>query len=126
MKSNPILYIKITTLENLNFNNLNLYIEDEGHKKNIKFTLKLPYPLEIINGVSDELIIPVFHNGIINQAYIKRLIYKETTNKEEIIKEYLEIPNIFLFKGVNYIKTNCKKIKIEMERNNEYKRRKVL
>jgi len=118
---NPVLYIKITTLNNLNTNKLILFIENENHNENKKVAINLTYPLEIINGISDELIIPVFQNGIINQAYIKRLIFKEETNKEEIIKEYLEIPNILLFKGVNYIKTNCKKIKIEMENNNEFK-----
>lgn len=123
---NPVLYIKITTLNNLNTNKLILFIENENHNENKKVAINLTYPLEIINGISDELIIPVFQNGIINQAYIKRLIFKEETNKEEIIKEYLEIPNILLFKGVNYIKTNCKKIKIEMENNNEFKWRKVL
>lgn len=108
-------YIKITTHKNYsNQNHINLNIEDEQYLNSINITLKLPYPLEIINGVSDELIIPVY-NGIINHAYIKRLVYKESTNKEEIIKEYLEIPNIFLFKGVNYIKTNNKNLKIEME-----------
>ena len=123
---NPVLYIKITTLNNLNTNKLILFIENENHNEKKKVAINLTYPLEIINGISDELIIPVFQNGIINQAYIKRLIFKEETNKEEIIKEYLEIPNILLFKGVNYIKTNCKKIKIEMENNNEFKWRKVL
>ena len=118
---NPVLYIKITTLNNLNTNKLILFIENENHNENKKVAINLTYPLEIINGISDELIIPVFQNGIINQAYIKRLIFKEETDKEEIIKEYLEIPNILLFKGVNYIKTNCKKIKIEMENNNEFK-----
>lgn len=118
---NPVLYIKITTLNNLNTNKLILFIENENHNENKKVAINLTYLLEIINGISDELIIPVFQNGIINQAYIKRLIFKEETNKEEIIKEYLEIPNILLFKGVNYIKTNCKKIKIEMENNNEFK-----
>lgn len=126
MKYYSMLYIKITTLKNLNYNQLTLFIEDENHIENKNVTINLTYPLEMINGISDELIIPVFQNGIINQAYIKRLIFKEETNKEEIIKEYLEIPNILLFKGVNYIKTNCKNFKIEMESNNEYKWRKVL
>lgn len=126
MKYYSMLYIKITTLKNLNYNQLTLFIEDENHIENKNVTINLTYPLEMINGISDELIIPVLYNGVINQAYIKRLIFKEETSKEEIIKEYLEIPNILLFKGVNYIKTNCKNFKIEMESNNEYKWRKVL
>ncbi len=121
MKYYSMLYIKITTLKNLNYNQLTLFIEDENHIENKNVTINLTYPLEMINGISDELIIPVLYNGVINQAYIKRLIFKEETSKEEIIKEYLEIPNILLFKGVNYIKTNCKNFKIEMESNNEYK-----
>lgn len=108
--------IKITTHNNYSKQkNINIMIEDEAHLHSISITLTLPYPLEIINGISDELIIPVY-NGIINHAYIKRLIYKESTNKEEIIKEYLDIPNIFLFKGVNNIKVNNKNLKIEMEK----------
>mgnify|MGYP004556745873 CR=1 FL=1 len=126
MKYYSMLYIKITTLKNLNYNQLTLFIEDENHIENKNVTINLTYPLEMINGISDELIIPVLYNGVINQAYIKRLIFKEETSKEEIIKEYLEIPNILLFKGVNYIKTNCKNFKIEMESNNEHKWRKVL
>lgn len=109
-------YIKIITHNNYSKqNHINISIEDEQQRHSMNITLILPYPLEIINGISDELIIPVF-NGIINHAYIKRLVYQESTNKEKIIKEYLECPNIFLFKGVNYIKVNNKDLKIEMEK----------
>lgn len=108
-------FIKIKPTNNYsNEKKIKLFIKDKYYLNKVTFTLILNYPLEIINGIPDELIIPV-NNGIINQAYIKRLIYRESTNKEEIIKKYLDIPNIFLFKGVNYIKTNCKYLKIEME-----------
>lgn len=115
-------YIKITTTNNYsNKNNLTLHIEDKTHKNKIVLFLNLTYPLEIVNGLSDEVIISTYDNGLINKVYIKRKVFKEETSKEEIIKEYLDIPNIFLFKGINYIKTNCKNYKIEMENNNEYK-----
>lgn len=108
-------FIKIKPTNNYSKeNNIKLNIEDEHHIHKLTITLILNYPLEIINGIPDELIIPV-NKGIINRAYIKRLIYRESTNKEETIKEYLDIPNIFLFKGVNHIKTNCKNLEIEME-----------
>lgn len=108
-------YIKIRPTTNYsNESIIKLFIEDKYYLHKTTITLILNYPLEIINGIPDELIILV-HKGVINQAYIKRLVYKESTDKEEIIKEYLEIPNIFLFKGVNHIKTSCKNLEIEME-----------
>lgn len=120
-------YIKITTTKYYrNQTDIIISIEDKHHSSNKKLTLNLLYPLEILNEYSDQIKISVLNNGFIKEAYVERKIYLESKNKEEIIKEYLEIPNIFLFKGVNYIKTNYKNLKIEMENNNEYKRRKVL
>lgn len=115
MKFNPILYIKITITKNINnIKELKLYISDKYHLYKKEIVLNLPYPLEIINGISDEVIIPVFKNGIINYAYIKYAVYNEVTSKEEIIKEYLDIPNIFLFKGVNYISKDNENLIIEI------------
>lgn len=117
-------HIIITTTKYYrNQTNIIIYIEDKHHSSNKKLTLKLLYPLEILNGYSDQIKISVQNNGFIKEAYVERIVYTESKSKEEIIKEYLEIPNIFLFKGVNYIKTNYKNLKIEMENNNEYKRR---
>ena len=79
-------------------------INNETKTHSFNLIININYPLEIINGISDEIIIPVHNNGLISIAYIKRKIFKEETGKEEIIKEYLDTPNIFLFKGVNYLK----------------------
>lgn len=98
-------YMKITATKYYSKErNVIITIIDKYNLNSINLTLNLNYPLEIINGLSDEIIIPIHDNGLINTAYIKRKIFKEETGKEEIIKEYLEIPNVFLFKGVNYIK----------------------
>ncbi len=98
-------YIKITATKYYsNQKRIILNIEDESHTKNINLILNLNYPLEIVNGNSDEIIISFHNNGLINTAYLKRKVFLDETNKEEIIKEYLEVPNIFLFKGVNYLK----------------------
>lgn len=97
-------YIKITTTNNYsNKKEYAVIIEDKFHNKK-HISINLPYPLEIINGESDELIIPIHEYGLINEAYIKRKVFKEETAKEEIIKEYLEIPSVLLFFGKNYIK----------------------
>ncbi len=70
-------------------------IEDESHTKNINLILNLNYPLEIVNGNSDEIIISFHNNGLINTAYLKRKVFLDETNKEEIIKEYL-FPSIMI------------------------------
>lgn len=98
-------YIKITpTKYYRNETIIKLYIENSNYLNKIKLTLNILTSLEIISNFCDEIIIPVHDNGLINTAYVKRRIFKQETEKEEIIKKYLDIPNIFLFKGVNYIK----------------------
>ena len=98
-------YIKIkATKYYSNQNKITLSITNETKTHSFNLIININYPLEIINGISDEIIIPVHNNGLISIAYIKRKIFKEETGKEELIKEYLDTPNIFLFKGVNYLK----------------------
>lgn len=110
-------YIELTINKLNHEKNITIYIEDEKHINKIKITFAIPFPLEIINGKSDTLIIPVYANGLINQAYIKRKLYIEQQEKEELITEYLEIPNIFLFSGVNHIMTNYKNSILKIKEN---------